>query len=516
VEVKPSLLLDIAVAQLHHEAISGQEIGAALGPFDDEDAPFGIIPEAEVVQLFNVLDTVEVDVEELFAPLVFVHQHERRAVHLAAEAEAAANALGEAGLTCAKVPAEKDDVTPLKHFAEPFAEGPGLFLIGGREVEVFHLHHTRNGIRNRGYAIRAVPVREVGEVTRQRVVFAARGFAAAQGGTVSDTVNIAVTFRVDEDILEGIRAIGPRVRLVDYPMLALRPGEALTPEQLSQAAAALADVEVILGTNGLPRPLLDAAPRLKWFQVIQAGVENMKADGMLDRGFVVTNGSGIASVPIAEWVLGAMLMLCKGMHTTVHEQQRREWRFRFTRALEGKTCGIIGMGAIGRAVATRARAFDMRVIATRRTVNTGDSDPDCDALFAHNDLHRVLAESDYVVLCVPHTAETNHLIGAAELAAMKPTGYLLNIARGAVIDQPALVAALEAGTIAGAALDVTDPEPLPADSPLWENPNVIITPHMSGAVEGYGHRAGKLFIDNLQRYLRGEPLLNVVDPRLAY
>jgi D-2-hydroxyacid dehydrogenase (NADP+) len=513
--MEAALALHVAVAQLDHEAVPGQQVRAPLGPLDDEDAPFGVVPEAEVVQFLDVFDAIEIDVKQRFAAPVLVHQHERGAVYLAIEAESAANPLGQAGLPGPKVPAEEDDVAALERFAEPFAYGARLFFTRCCEVEVFYLRHASNGIRNGGYAICAAPEGRGRIATVTRTVCGA-WISSRAGGAVSDTVNIAVTFRVDEDILDGIRAIGPRVRLVDYPMLALRPGEALTSEQLAQAAAVLADVEVILGTNGLPRPLLDAAPKLKWFQVIQAGVENMKAEGMLDRGFVVTNGSGIASAPIAEWVLGAMLMLCKGMHTTVHEQQRREWRFRFTRSMEGKTCGIIGMGAIGRAVATRARAFDMRVIATRRTVSTGDADPDCDALFAHSDLHTVLGESDYVVLCVPHTAETNHLIGAAELAAMRPTGYLLNIARGAVIDQPALVSALEAGTIAGAALDVTDPEPLPADSPLWESPNVIITPHMSGAVEGYGHRAGKLFIDNLQRYLGGEPLLNVVDPQLAY
>ena len=162
------------------------------------------------------------------------------------------------------------------------------------------------------------------------------------------------------------------------------------------------------------------------------------------------------------------------------------------------------------------RSAGMRVVASRRTVVPGDSDDDCDLLVPYTDLATLLGESDYVVLCVPLTKETVRLIGAPELRQMKPSAALINIARGQVVDQDALVEALRDGTIAAAALDVTDPEPLPPESPLWDMPNVILTPHVSGAVEGYGHRAVEIFARNLRHYVRGEPLENVVDPVLAY
>ena len=333
---------------------------------------------------------------------------------------------------------------------------------------------------------------------------------------MADTITVAVTFGVDDEIRRQILAVDPRVRLADFPAVALRPGAQLADEQRAQAIAALAEADVIFGPNSLTPELLDAATRLKWFQVITAGVDGMARQGTLNRGFIVTKLSGAAAPAIAEWVMGAMIMLCKGMHTAAREQMAHEWNFRFTAELKGRTCGIVGMGAIGREVARRARVFGMPVIASRRRVNTGETDPDCDALFAHSELTALLERSDYVVLCIPLTEETRHVIGRAELKAMKPTASLINIARGAVVDQEALIEALRDGTIASAALDVFDPEPLPKESPLWELPNVIMTPHISGAVEGYGHRAAEVFVANLRRYAAGLPLENVVDPILAY
>jgi phosphoglycerate dehydrogenase-like enzyme len=329
-------------------------------------------------------------------------------------------------------------------------------------------------------------------------------------------VRVAITFRVDDEIVRAIEAVDPRVQVVDFPQIQLRPGVALSDEEMAQAKAALADVEVIFGPNTLPPPLVEAAAKLKWFQVITAGVDRMVQDGLLGRQFVVTKVSGLAAPAIAEYVLATMLMLTKGLHTSVRDQQEHRWSFRFTAELRGKTCGVVGLGAIGREIAKRARAFGMRVVASRRRCAPGETDPDCDALYSHSELSRVLAESDFVVLCVPLTEETRGMIGATEIGQMKPTASLVNIARGAVVDQEALIAALQNGTIAGAALDVVEPEPLPADCPLWDMANVILTPHISGAVEGYGHRAAQIFLANLGRYVRGEPLANLVDPVLAY
>ena len=331
-----------------------------------------------------------------------------------------------------------------------------------------------------------------------------------------DDVPVAITFRVDDEVVREIEAVNPRVRVLDYPQLALAPGMELTAGQREQALAALRQAEVIFGPSQLPRELLDAATRLKWFQVITAGVDNMAKDGLLDRGFTVTKATGLAAGPIAEYVLGVMLMLAKGLHTAARQQAEHEWQFRFSAELRGKTCGVVGLGAIGGETARLARAFGMRVVACRRRARVGEDDEECDALYSYTELERLLAESDYVVLCVPLTEETDRMIGPAQLAAMKPTASLINIARGAVVDQEALIAALRDGTVASAALDVFDPEPLPAESPLWDMPNVIVTPHISGAVEGYGHKAAAIFIRNLRHYLAGEPLDHVADPVLAY
>ncbi|MGH2632000.1 MAG: D-2-hydroxyacid dehydrogenase, partial [Tepidiformaceae bacterium] len=252
------------------------------------------------------------------------------------------------------------------------------------------------------------------------------------------------------------------------------------------------------------------------FQCINAGIERMEQGGLLRRGFAVTTAAGLASVAIAEYVVGTMVMLAKDLHRFGRTQDERKWDFHFTRELAGKTVGILGLGEIGRETSRRARAFDIHVIASRRTVVAGASDPDADELFAHSNLDELLARSDYLVVAVPLTPETRGMLGAAEFAKMKPTASIVNVARGEVIDQAAMIAALQAGAIASAALDVFDPEPLPEDNPLWAMPNVIVTPHISGAVEGYGHKATELFIANLQRYLAGEPLAHLANPELGY
>lgn len=331
-----------------------------------------------------------------------------------------------------------------------------------------------------------------------------------------DRIPIVISFRLRPDLVEQIEAVDPRIETRMVPQLGNRQTGDLPPEEHEAALAALADARILFGPNAIQNRYLDAAPALEWFQIINAGVDHMFELGQLQRGFTVTTASGLAAAPIAEWVMGALLMLCKDMPRHFRDQQARTWTYHFCPELRGKTIGIVGMGAIGRETARRARAFDMRVIATRRTVPAGAADPDCDLLLPYDQLDTLLAESDYVVLCVPLTPETTGLIGAAELAKMKPTASIVNIARGKVIDQPALIRALQDGTIAAAALDVTDPEPLPSENELWGLENVLITPHISGAVEGYGTKAAQIFLRNLPRYLRGEELENVVDPVLAY
>ena len=324
---------------------------------------------------------------------------------------------------------------------------------------------------------------------------------------------IALTVRLAEADLAAIRAVDARIELRDYSHL-FRAG-LLAGEQKSEVLAGLSDAEIIVGSNRLTAEYFDAAPRLRWLQVMNAGLERLDRAGILHRGFTITNGSGLAAAPIAEWVIGAMLALAKQFPGYIRNQDRHAWeRIRGATVLEGKTCGIVGLGAIGRATAKRARAFEMRVVATRRTAE--GADPDCDELIPYSELPRLLEQSDFVVLCVPLTRETAHLIGAAELTAMKPTAAIVNIARGDVIDQEALIAALRDGTIAAAALDVTTPEPLAPESPLWDLPNVFITPHTSGSSDRRDGAAAALFIENLRRYIKGETLLNLCRPDLGY
>ena len=211
-----------------------------------------------------------------------------------------------------------------------------------------------------------------------------------------------------------------------------------------------------------------------------------------------------------------MLQFARGFPALRERQQARIWdRSWVARELNGATCGIIGMGAIGSEVARRAVAMCMRVIAIRRSGGAGPEAAAVEVL-PPSGLPYLLRESDYVVLAAPLTPETRNLIGAVELATMKPFAILINVGRGALIDEDALGAALRAGTIGGAGLDVVRQEPLPHDSPLWTLPNVVITPHSSVRTERHWERVTDLLCDNLRRYVAGEPLRNLVDPGRGY
>lgn len=330
---------------------------------------------------------------------------------------------------------------------------------------------------------------------------------------LAEPLRIALMTRFDEAGIAAIRQLDPRISVLDYgSVLRGTPPEGAAKDALLQT---LSEVEIMVGSNRLEVEYFDAAPNLRWFQAMNAGLERLDRAGILQRGFAVTNGSGLASPAIAEWCVAAMFALAKQFPAYARNQQTARWDYvRGGVAIEGKTCGVVGLGAIGREVAKRARAMGMRVVASRRTVD--GVDPDCDALYPYSQLTTLLAESDFVVLCVPLTRETHHLIDAAALCSMKPTASILNIARGDVIDQAALITALQGGTIASAALDVTTPEPLPPDDPLWKLPNVLITPHASGASDRRGGSAAALFLDNLQRYISGQQLRNLARPELGY
>ncbi len=287
--------------------------------------------------------------------------------------------------------------------------------------------------------------------------------------------------------------------------------------------ARLQDAEIVC-SYWMPDDWRTLAPRLRWLQCSGAGVDGLLPTGILDSdsGITVTTAAGIHASTISEYVFGSMLMFNRNWPEMVRLQDRRIWPRSAGwynlggRELVDQTIGIVGLGSIGRRVAQLGRAFGMRVIATRRTVHEGEQDPDVDRLYAMEQLHDLLLQSDYVVLAVPLTQETEKLIGEAELRIMRPHTYLINVARGHVIDEVALIRALQERWIAGAGLDVTEEEPLPADSPLYAMQNVILTPHISGLSVRYDQRLTALFADNIHRYRSAQPLRNRYDPDRGY
>lgn len=254
-----------------------------------------------------------------------------------------------------------------------------------------------------------------------------------------------------------------------------------------------------------------SATKLKWLNSIYAGVDAMPLDLLRERGVVLTNGVGINAITIAEYVVMGMLTVAKGYREVVRAQERHEWLMDSPGKVElhGSRALVLGYGAIGQRVERMLQAFDVDVAKVRRSGGAGALGPD--------EWRSQLGTFDWVILAVPATAETEGMIGAAELAAMKPTATLINVARGTVVDQEALVVALSAGRPGQAFLDVTSPEPLPADHPLWSLPNAHVTMHLSGRAQTrMFERSVARFLENLARFRRGEPLEPQVDLALGY
>jgi phosphoglycerate dehydrogenase-like enzyme len=277
----------------------------------------------------------------------------------------------------------------------------------------------------------------------------------------------------------------------------------------------LAQADVIVALD-IPPDIADVAPRLRWIQAIGAGIAQFDPRYLQDNGILLTTAAGVTAVPIAEFVMGRILEVWKGTRQLEEMQRTRTWKFNAGRTLAGSTIGIIGLGAIGTAVAERARAFGLRVVATRRRYQPGMTSAVADQLMGPSDLDQLLEQSDIVVLALPETDETQDLIGTAELARMRPGSVLCNVARGRHVDEAALLGALAHGHLRAAILDVTKQEPLPSDSPLWEAPNLYLSPHSAASVDHYGEALSDLLADNLLRFVRGQPLRNLVDPDAGY
>ena len=350
-----------------------------------------------------------------------------------------------------------------------------------------------------------------------------------------DKVNVLVVSRLDlrPGFLEKIAAVDPRISAKDGmgqlvaelrgkgkkgPLVDLLDNELKkVPVQQSSGTqedfdAMLAQADVIFGIVLFPENLLQRAPKLRWVHIGGTGIDLYLSIGIFDGGITVTNSRGSLAIPIAEHVLAFMLMLARDAQRLLDNKRNRLWDTFLTQELRDRTVGIIGLGAIGSEVARLTRGLGMRVLATRLSATRRESGiSGLDELYPPSELHQMLAESDYVIVAVPLTEETRNMISEAELSTMKSTACLINIARGKIVDQFALIKALKEGWIAGAGLDVFDYEPLPTDSELWELPNVYLSSHAAGATDRRSERILGLFCDNLRRYLAGEQMLNVID-----
>jgi glyoxylate/hydroxypyruvate reductase len=344
--------------------------------------------------------------------------------------------------------------------------------------------------------------------------------------TAARTVRILIASALEPPLIERIRAVDPRLDIVYRADLIGRPrypGDhtapmTRTPAQAAEWASLVAEAEVMLDVDrATERDLARQAPRLRWIQLSSSGVVHIVEQmGLGDRPIVVTNAAGMHALPLAEFVLFAMLYFAKRMPRVLADQRRHHWERFALDTLPGKTLGIVGLGHVGGAIARLARSAGLRVVAVRRTAGAASESPDADAVYPPAGLRTLLGESDYVVLIVPLTPETAGLLGKAELAAMKPGAVLINIGRGQLVDEAALVESLRSGHLGGAALDVFATEPLPKASPLWDLPNVLVTPHSMSTALDENEWLVDLFSDNLRRYLAGQPLRNVFDRARGY
>ena len=343
-------------------------------------------------------------------------------------------------------------------------------------------------------------------------------------------VTVVIGSYFEEEHVRRIREVDERLRVLyreDLVPPPRWPGDHVGPEEWRRSPedeeeflAMLAEAEVLYDfPRGHVRDLMEVAPNLRWVQGSMAGAgEVAKKAGLLETDVVVTTASAVYSGPLAEFVLMALLQHAKNLDRLRRDRAEKAWHQTHTDTLEGKTLCIVGMGNIGWAIAERVRPFGTRVVGVKRTVR--EDDPawhHADELYSTDRLHDALGEADYVAVTLPGTPQTQHLVDAGAIGAMKPRAYFVNVGRGTVVDEEALVKALQSGHLSGAALDVFEVEPLPEESPLWELPNVIVSPHATDMVPSIiNKRQTDLFCKNLRRYLDGEPLVNVLDKELLY
>lgn len=319
---------------------------------------------------------------------------------------------------------------------------------------------------------------------------------------MTDTT-ITVLLAEDEPSLPGLDTLSGHARV----------REVRTPDELR---AALPHTQVLVVTDfrtGLLEEVWPDNCPVRWVHATSAGVDALMIDPIKHSDIVVTNARGIFDRGIAEYVLGALLLFAKDTLTNLALQADNRWQHRETRLLKGSRALIVGAGSIGREVATVLRAMGIHVVGTARRAR---QDSAFDRVHRQQDLPALLGDADYVVITAPLTPDTEGLFDAAQFRRMKPGAILVNVGRGAIVSTDALFQALQTGRLGGAALDVFEQEPLPADHPLWDQPNVMLSAHMAGDFVGWRAALGQQFVDNFHRWRRGQPLINPVNKEYGY
>jgi glyoxylate/hydroxypyruvate reductase A len=346
---------------------------------------------------------------------------------------------------------------------------------------------------------------------------------------MSDKLNVIITFHLKPEFVERIKQVDSRLVVYYEPELFGKPrylndqhGERIqrTPEQEARWLELLKKADILFGYIARPyiTRLSELAPRLKWNQSPSAGIGQMvKRSGQTESDIIFTTASGVHSTPLGEFCMMSMLMFVKDYFHMAEEKTRKHWQRTNTTELRTKTLAVVGLGRVGREVARMGRCFGMRVIGTKRsTVGVDPESVNVEKLYPFTDIHPMLSEADFVVIICPHTSETEGLISEEAIAAMKRGAVLINIARGSIVDEPALIKALDSGHLGGFASDVFWKEPLQPESPFWDMPNVIISPHSASTADTENEKQTDIFTDNLRRYLDGMPLRNVLDKQLLY
>jgi phosphoglycerate dehydrogenase-like enzyme len=341
-----------------------------------------------------------------------------------------------------------------------------------------------------------------------------------------DALTVVIASPLEPELVERVGAVDGRLRVVFEPELLPVPryegdhigvARDLDPEELGRWSALLAKADVMfdfdwLGASTLPQ----RAPRLRWLQATSAGIgEMVERSGLLGSSIEFTTAAGVHASALAEFALLGLLYWTKDVPFLERRQAERHWERHTAESLAGRRVLVVGLGEVGREIARACDAIGLEVWGMRRSAQ-GEPPPGVRRLVDRPSLRGALAAVDALVLACPLTRETHHLIGAEELAALRPSAILVNVARGAVIDEPALIRALERGAIRGAALDVFEHEPLPGDNPLWGLPNVLVSPHSASTVGGENAKIVEIFTDNLRRFLDGRPLRNRFEPDRGY